>query len=80
MAQRGRPKGSPNKKTAEVIAAAAEGGELPLEYFLRIMRDPTIDHDRRDWAADKAGPYCHAKLASTELHGKDGPITVKIID
>jgi hypothetical protein len=57
-----------------------EGGEMPLEYFLRIMRDPLIDNDRRDWAADKAGPYCHAKLASQELTGKGGgPIVVEIV-
>lgn len=78
MAQRGRPKGSPNKKTAELQAAVAEGGETPLDYMLRVMRDAKQDHDRRDRMAVAASPYVHAKLAQIDASlqaNVDGSIT-----
>ena len=49
----GRKRGTPNKK-ASVLAAQAEavvavaGGEEPIQYMLRIMNDPTVEHSRRD--------------------------------
>lgn len=74
----GRKAGSPNKATAE-LKAAAVGGEMPAEYMLRVMRDPTVDHDRRDKMAIAVSPYYHAKLANIEHTGKDGgPIQVNI--
>ena len=39
----GRKPGSPNRKTAEVLAAALEEGVTPVEYMLAIMRDETAD-------------------------------------
>ena len=44
----GRKKGSVNRATAEARATAAETGELPLQYMLRIMRDPRASNTRRD--------------------------------
>jgi hypothetical protein len=29
-------------------------GEAPLDYLLRVMRDPVADPPRRDWAAARA--------------------------
>lgn len=78
MAQRGRPKGSPNKKTAEVIAAIEESGETPLDYMLRVMRDAEGGMDRRDDMAKAAAPYVHSKLAQIDANAKlnvDGTIT-----
>lgn len=43
-----------------------------MDYMLRIMRDKTVDHDRRDKMAAAAAPYVHAKLQSTMLKGADG--------
>jgi hypothetical protein len=74
----GRPKGSLNKKTAEKLAAIEASGETPLDYMLRVMRDPTVDHDRRDRNAAQAAPYVHAKLAQIDANAKlnvDGSIT-----
>jgi hypothetical protein len=68
----GRPKGSVNKTTAARTAAMAAGGEMPLEYMLRVMRDPTVEHERRDMMAKDSAPYCHNKLAAIEHTGKDG--------
>ena len=59
----GRLKGTPNRKNAEMVAAVESGGETPLEYMLRVMRDPSVDHERRDRMAANAAPFVHARLA-----------------
>ena len=62
----GRPRGSRNKRTKALIEAAQAGGELPLDYMLRVMRDPSAAEKRRDEMAKAAAPYVHAKLSSIE--------------
>ena len=71
------PKGSRNKRTRILIEAAQAGGELPLDYMLRVMRDPKAPARRRDEMAKAAAPYLHAKLASIEHSGSqdEPPIT-----
>lgn len=64
----GRKKGSLNKRTQEIW----DSGLMPLEYMLQVLRDPMADPKRRDWAAEKAAPYLHARLQATEITGKDG--------
>ena len=74
---RGRPRGSRNKRTRTLLEAAQNGGEMPLDYFLRVMRDPSASAKRRDEMAKAAAPYLHSKLAAVEhsaLHDKP-PIT-----
>lgn len=74
----GRPAGAVSRVTAAQKEAAAQGGESPLEYMLRIMREAS-DEKRRDAMATAAAPYCHNRLASIEHGGKDGgPIKVRI--
>ena len=63
----GRRKGSRNKKPSVLTvkaeaAAAGAGGELPLDYLLRVMRDPNTEPHRRDAAAKAAAPYCHPTM------------------
>ena len=58
----GRQKGTPNKVNALKRAEIAASGETPLDYMLRIMRDETVDPERRDQMARCAAPYVHAKL------------------
>lgn len=71
----GRKKGSLNKSKSKLAAkietmeAAAAAGETPMEYMLRVMRDPTVDHERRDRLAASVAPYVHAKLASVTVAG-----------
>jgi hypothetical protein len=60
---KGRPKGSRNKRTRALIEAAEAGGETPLDYMLRVMRDPTASGKRRDDMAKAAAPCLHARLA-----------------
>jgi hypothetical protein len=45
---RGRPVGSRNKRTRAVLEAAEAGGELPLDYMLRVMRDSKVPDSRRE--------------------------------
>lgn len=66
----GRPKGVANKATLARAAEIAATGETPLEYMLRVMRDPGVDHGRRDEMAKAASPYVHARLAAVEHTGR----------
>lgn len=61
----GRKKGIPNKTNRVIREAAAASGELPLDYMLRVMRDPKVNKDRRDEMAKAAAPYLHSKLQTT---------------
>lgn len=63
----GRKKGSLNKsigKTKADKVAIASSGETPMDYMLRIMRDPETASDRRDRMAAAVSPYVHARLTS----------------
>src|SRR5215211_5099140 len=59
----GRPRGSRNRRSVEVIERASEGGELPLQFMLRIMRDARVDVRRRDAMALASAPFCHARVS-----------------
>ncbi len=65
----GRKPGAVNKATAEAKAKAEAGGEMPLDFMLRIMRDATAEPAQRMDMAKAAAPYVHAKLASIEHSG-----------
>jgi hypothetical protein len=58
----GRKLGGSNKKRAEIIETAQKGGEMPLDYMLRVMRDKTAEHSRRDEMAKSAAPFLHSKM------------------
>ena len=76
----GRQAGTLNKKSQDIAAKAIAEGETPLEYMLRVMRDPTADDARRADMAKSAAPYIHPRLASTEVKGEGGgPIQVTIV-
>jgi hypothetical protein len=65
----GRQPGTPNKKTTLVNAAfdaATSNADLsPLDFFLELMRDPSVSPDWRFKAAQAALPYIHSKPASS---------------
>jgi len=46
---------------ADIQAEAAAANMAPLDYMLKIMRDPKSDDARRDRMASWAAPYCHAR-------------------
>ncbi|MBZ5761573.1 hypothetical protein LAV84_18335 [Rhizobium sp. VS19-DR104.2] len=68
----GRQKGSRNKATARREREIAKSGTTPLEYMLKVMRNPRADSARRDDMAKAAAPYVHPKLASLQHTGKNG--------
>ena len=59
----GRVKGTPNtatmiKRLAEAEASlkryeGAQTSEMPLDYMLRVMRDPVVDPARRDDGSER---------------------------
>ena len=63
----GRKPGSATKRTREIANGAAERGELPLAYMLRVMRNSKADKARRDEMAKSAAPFIHPRLQSTTL-------------
>lgn len=65
----GRPAGSITQRSREMAEKAAEGGIMPLDYMLKVLRDESADIKDRMWAAEKAAPYVHAKLAAVEHSG-----------
>ena len=71
----GRPKGAPNKRTAEQVEAVKATGMTPLEYLTSVFQDEGVDEARRIDAAKAAAPYCHAKLQPVD---KDGDTTQKV--
>lgn len=66
----GRDAGTPNRKTAEKVAAIEASGLTPLDYLLSVMRDDLLPREDRVDAAKAAAPYVHAKLANVELKAK----------
>lgn len=76
----GRPAGAANRRTREIADKAAEEGLMPLDYMLSVLRNDQADVKDRMWAAEKAAPYVHARLASVEHAGKDGgPLVLEIV-
>lgn len=77
----GRKAGSPNKATAERQAEVEASGLTPLEFMLDVLRDDQQSMENRCWAAEKAAPFVHPKLAAVTLAGDpDSPLTVTVIE
>lgn len=66
----GRKPGGVNKVTSEAIEKAREGGVLPLDYLLQIMRDPNADEAKRIDCAKAAAQYVHPKLSAIDASVK----------
>lgn len=64
----GRKPGTPNKATAERQKEVEASGLTPLEYMLSVLRDEGQTMENRCWAAEKAAPYVHPRLASVEMN------------
>jgi len=45
-------------------AVTGSEDEMPLDYMIRVMRDPTTEPHRRDAMAKAAAPYLHPQLAA----------------
>lgn len=65
----GRPKGATNKRTLETYEKAKKGGELPVEFLLKQMRNKRLALAVRMSAATAAAPYIHARLQAVAVSG-----------
>jgi hypothetical protein len=65
----GRKPGGTNRANQEAVEQAKAGGEMPLDFLLRIMRDPESDEAKQIDCAKAAAPYCHQKLSAIDLTG-----------
>lgn len=63
----GRKKGSEVLKIGLAASKIISEGILPLDFMLQILRDTTVDWDKRLDAAKSAAPYIHPRLATTVL-------------
>jgi hypothetical protein len=65
----GKPKGATAKRTQEAVEKALAIGITPLEVMLMAMKDALDKGELKEASnfAKDAAPYCHAKLASTEV-------------
>jgi len=63
----GRKPGRPNATTAAQRAAVLASGLSPLDYLLGVMRDISNPDALRIEVAKAAAPYCHPRLAITQL-------------
>lgn len=67
-------------KAARRRRATTDAGQSPLEYMLRVMRDPAVDEKRRDDMAKAAAPYLHAKISTVEAKVEvDGAVEVSVV-
>ena len=76
----GRPLGSKSQKPWKGLIELAEKHNLsPLDYLLSVLNNPMSSPDRKMYAAEKAAPYIHPRLASTTTQlGTDEPIAIKV--
>jgi hypothetical protein len=63
----GRKAGTPNKITVKREAELAASGLMPLDHMLSILRNEKETAGRRDWAAEKAAPYCDPRLSVADV-------------
>jgi hypothetical protein len=71
----GRPKGSPNKKTAareNALRAVNAIGKTPLDVMIAIMGKRGIPVELQLEAAAKAAPYCHPRLLAAQFIDRTG--------
>lgn len=63
----GRKKGTPNKRTAKLVAKIESEGITPLQYVLGVLRDPNSSPEDRRWASATSLPYTSARLQTTTV-------------
>jgi hypothetical protein len=67
--------GSVNSLKHEVLTYRNKYDCMPLDYMLKVLNEEQETDERRQWAAEHAAPYMHAKLASIEISSADnGPV------
>ena len=67
----GRPKGGITLSTRAILEAANSGGEMPIEYMLRVMRNENAPDARRDLMARTAAAYLHSRIGEVAVDQED---------
>lgn len=69
----GRPAGAATKRTRELADEFLSDGKLtPMAYLFGVLRDEEAEPGRRDDAAKTLMSYCHPRLQTMQVTGKDG--------
>ena len=75
----GRPIGAKTKNWKSMEEMAVKYQHSPLDYLLSVLNNPMSSPERKMYAAEKAAPFVHARLASTNTKiGTDEPIAIKV--
>ena len=76
----GRPVGSKSKALWKSMEEMAEKYQhSPLDYLLAVLNNPASSPERKMYAAEKAAPYVHARLTSSNTKMSiDEPVQVKV--
>jgi len=78
----GRPKGViDGTKEQRLEAALQAASRTPLEYMINILNNPGTSPERKMWAAEKAAPYLHPRLATKEhkiVGDKKKPVSISL--
>ena len=76
----GRPLGSKSKALWKSMEEMAEKYQhSPLDYLLAVLNNPASSPERKMYAAEKAAPYVHARLTSSNTKMSiDEPVKVKV--
>ena len=76
----GRPLGAKTKKLWKSMEEmAGKYQHSPLDYLLSVLNNPASSPDRKMYAAEKAAPFVHPRLASTTSRvGIDEPVQIKV--
>ena len=75
-----RPAGAKTKKNWKSMEEmAVKYQHSPLDYLLAVLNNPMSSPERKMYAAEKAAPFVHPRLASTTSKiGTDEPIAIKV--
>ena len=68
-------------KHARLEKMLGKGSKTPLEYMLNILNDKKTSPEKKMWAAEKAAPFVHPRLASVDqkVQGdKDEPVEIEV--
>jgi hypothetical protein len=57
----GRRRGTPNKRSASVLAKVEAEGVTPLDYMLSVLHDEAAETKDRQWAAAASIAYIHPR-------------------
>jgi hypothetical protein len=76
----GRPIGPRKQKQWQMVESlATKYQQSPLDYMLSVLNCPKTSPERKLYAAEKAAPFVHPKLAnSTSTVGFDGKLNIKV--